>query len=89
MMIWVTRDSSYGYITAYMLIFATGLGLTAAPATTAIMLQTPEKKYGVASAVNDAGREIGAALGIALSLSLIHISEPTRLYPKSRMPSSA
>ena len=24
-----------------------------------------------------------------LLLSLIHISEPTRLYPKSRMPSSA
>ena len=24
-----------------------------------------------------------------VSLSLIHISEPTRLYPKSRMPSSA
>lgn len=71
MMIWVTRDSSYGYITAYMLIFATGLGLTAAPATTAIMLQTSEKKYGVASAVNDAGREIGAALGIALSGSLL------------------
>ena len=35
------------------------------------MLQTPEKKYGVASAVNDAGREIGAALGIALSGSLL------------------
>ena len=27
--------------------------------------------------------------GAVISLSLIHISEPTRLYPKSRMPSSA
>ena len=27
--------------------------------------------------------------GIVIGLSLIHISEPTRLYPKSRMPSSA
>ena len=27
--------------------------------------------------------------GALLALSLIHISEPTRLYPKSRMPSSA
>ena len=26
---------------------------------------------------------------VPLGLSLIHISEPTRLYPKSRMPSSA
>ena len=29
------------------------------------------------------------ATGSGKSLSLIHISEPTRLYPKSRMPSSA
>lgn len=71
MMIGVTRETGYWYITAHMLIFATGLGLTAAPATTAIMLQTPEKKYGVASAVNDAAREIGAALGIALTGSLL------------------
>ena len=28
-------------------------------------------------------------LCVAIDLSLIHISEPTRLYPKSRMPSSA
>ena len=28
-------------------------------------------------------------VGVGLRLSLIHISEPTRLYPKSRMPSSA
>ena len=34
---------------------------------------------------------IGAGLGtsVIIALSLIHISEPTRLYPKSRMPSSA
>ena len=28
-------------------------------------------------------------IGAPMDLSLIHISEPTRLYPKSRMPSSA
>lgn len=71
MLIGVTPDTDYWYVTVHMLIFATGLGLTAAPATTAIMLQTPEKKYGVASAVNDAAREIGAAIGIALTGSLL------------------
>ena len=30
-----------------------------------------------------------AAEVVVPNLSLIHISEPTRLYPKSRMPSSA
>ena len=30
-----------------------------------------------------------AELRTSMDLSLIHISEPTRLYPKSRMPSSA
>lgn len=71
MFIPVDTNTGYWYITAIMLVFATGLGLTAAPATTAIMLQTPEKKYGVASAVNDAAREIGAALGIAITGSVL------------------
>ncbi|MFY9190137.1 MAG: trehalose-phosphatase [Lawsonella sp.] len=71
MFIPVDTNTEYWYITAIMLVFATGLGLTAAPATTAIMLQTPEKKYGVASAVNDAAREIGAALGIAITGSVL------------------
>lgn len=71
MFIAVDTTTDYWYITGIMLVFASGLGLTAAPATTAIMLQTPEKKYGVASAVNDAAREIGAALGIAISGSIL------------------
>ena len=35
--------------------------------------------------------DLGKLQGLAmdLGLSLIHISEPTRLYPKSRIPSSA
>ena len=31
----------------------------------------------------------GGCQFVLVNLSLIHISEPTRLYPKSRMPSSA
>jgi hypothetical protein len=40
-------------------------------ATTAIVDSVPPEKQGVASAVNDSAREIGAALGIALSGSLL------------------
>ena len=36
------------------------------------------------------GSYTGLRIGVTVAkLSLIHISEPTRLYPKSRMPSSA
>ncbi|MFD1812509.1 MFS transporter [Rhodococcus gannanensis] len=66
-------DAEDGYLTAALtlLVFSTGLGLCAAPATTAIVDNTPDEQQGVASAVNDATREIGAAVGIALAGSLL------------------
>lgn len=39
----------------------------AAPATAAIMNDSPADNHGVSAAVNDAAREIGAAIGIAIS----------------------
>jgi len=43
-------------------------------ATSAIMTSVPDEKQGVASAVNDTTRELGAALGIALAGSLLATS---------------
>ena len=40
-----------------------------------------------ASIADPSGGHVNPA--VTLGLSLIHISEPTRLYPKSRIPSSA
>jgi MFS family permease len=48
-----------------------GFGLTITPATVAILRSVPASKQGVASAVNDAVREVGAALGIAMTGSLL------------------
>lgn len=48
-----------------MLIMAAGFGLTMTPSTEAITLSLPAERQGVASALNDATREIGSALGIA------------------------
>jgi hypothetical protein len=45
--------------------------LAAPPATTAIVESLPEEKQGVASAVNDAAREVGGALGIAVLGSVL------------------
>ncbi|MEZ5123687.1 MAG: hypothetical protein R2736_19290 [Solirubrobacterales bacterium] len=47
------------------------LALATTPATTAIVESVPEAKQGVASAVNDAAREVGGALGIAVLGSVL------------------
>ncbi|MCE2525012.1 MAG: MFS transporter [Acidimicrobiia bacterium] len=58
--------TSYGFLVAPITLAGVGLSLTTIPATNDIMATTPLAKAGVGSAVNDASREIGAALGIAI-----------------------
>jgi hypothetical protein len=60
---------------------STGIGLSTAPATSAIMGAVPDEKQGVASAVNDTAREIGAALGIAVSGSILAAQYQDLLAP--------
>ncbi len=67
--LWVTTASAstgYGTIAAQMVVLGTGMGLTSAPATEAIMGVVPKAKAGVGSAVNDATRLLGATLGVAV-----------------------
>ncbi len=54
-----------------LLLMGAGMGLCMAPATTAIMTASPEDDHGVAAAVNDAAREVGAAFGIAIAGSVL------------------
>jgi hypothetical protein len=49
-----------------MIMLGTGMGLTSAPATEAIMGVVPKAKAGVGSAVNDATRLLGGTLGVAV-----------------------
>jgi hypothetical protein len=66
---WVSTGSaatSYGTIAAQMVVLGTGMGLTSAPATEAIMGVVPKAKAGVGSAVNDATRLLGGTLGVAV-----------------------
>jgi EmrB/QacA subfamily drug resistance transporter len=58
--------TSYPTIVLQMLLLGTGMGLTSAPATEAIMGAVPEAKAGVGSAVNDATRLFGGTLGVAV-----------------------
>ena len=65
-----------------MVVMSVGIGLCTAPTTSVIMTTAPDDKQGVASAVNDASREIGAALGIALAGSMLAAQYPKALAPK-------
>jgi Na+/melibiose symporter-like transporter len=66
----LTRTSSYAYILVAIFPFATGLSLTMSPMTASIMSAVPPRRAGAGSATNDATRELGAALGVAVLGSL-------------------
>ena len=81
--LWVaaTTVASTGYATiaAQMVVLGTGMGLTSAPATEAIMGVVPKAKAGVGSAVNDATRLLGGTLGVAVIGSVYASLYATRL----------
>jgi len=57
---------SYTEIVGQMVLMGLGLGATTAPATESILSVLPAAKAGVGSAVNDATREAGGTLGVAV-----------------------
>src|SRR5438105_9448613 len=80
--LWISTASistSYYEIVGQMLLGGGGLGLITAPATEAIMGAVPTEKAGVGSAVNDATRLFGAALGVAVIGSIAASLYSTRL----------
>jgi Na+/melibiose symporter-like transporter len=58
--------TSYGYVLFCMLFLVSGIALTMSPMTAAIMSAVPPRRAGAGSAMNDATRELGAALGVAV-----------------------
>lgn len=70
-MAWIAGTAAVG--TAYwativpqMVLMGLGMGLISTPATESIMLVLPPARAGVGSAVNDATRELGSTLGVAV-----------------------
>lgn len=57
---------TYPVMAAQMVLMGTGLGLTTAPATDSIMGVVRPEQAGAGSAVNDATRQIGGTLGVAI-----------------------
>lgn len=68
---YITVDANYWNLLWPMIVMSSGIGVCTAPATVAITAAVPDEKQGVASAVNDAGREVGAAIGIAVTGSVL------------------
>ena len=73
------RYETYWTLAGVVAVIAVGIGLASAPATTAIMSNTPLDNQGVGSAVNDTAREIGAAIGIAIAGSIVAAGYQSRI----------
>jgi hypothetical protein len=56
----------YLYVLASFIPLVSGIALTMSPMTAAIMGAVPARRAGAGSAMNDATRELGAALGVAV-----------------------
>ncbi|MEV4148702.1 MFS transporter [Amycolatopsis sp. NPDC049691] len=73
--------SGYPALAIAVCVLGAGIGVTAPAATSAILDNVPPSQYGVASAVNDATREVGAALGIALVGSVLSAAYQDSVRP--------
>jgi EmrB/QacA subfamily drug resistance transporter len=82
-------DSGYTVVAASQVLLGFGMGTAMAPATEAIMGSLPIAKASVGSAVNDATRTTGGALGVAVLGSLLssgyraHMDEAVTGLPAS------
>jgi len=73
-MIWLSRidaETSYTTIALGLMAFGFGGGMALAPLTDTVMAAVPVNAAGIGSAVNDVSRELGAALGIAITGSIV------------------
>ncbi len=58
--------TGYAYILVCVTPLASGMSLAMSPMTATIMSSVPTRRAGAGSAMNDASRELGAALGVAV-----------------------
>lgn len=63
-------DTAYLVILGCLVCCTSGFALAMSPMTAAIMSAVPQRRAGAGSAMNDASRELGAALGVAIMGSL-------------------
>ncbi len=74
-------DSSYWSVFLSLIPMSVGMALTSSPMTSSIMSAVPPRRAGAGSSMNDATRELGAALGIAILGSLTASHYTSALEP--------
>ncbi|HYN92224.1 MAG TPA: DHA2 family efflux MFS transporter permease subunit [Pilimelia sp.] len=74
-----TIDDGYGHVGIVLSLIGFGMGATMAPATEAVMASLPAAKAGVGSAMNDAVRQVGGTLGVAVLGSILSSSYAAQL----------
>ncbi len=62
----LTSGTHYWYVVVCLVPLTSGIALSMSPMTASIMSAVPPRRAGAGSAMNDATREFGAALGIAI-----------------------
>jgi Na+/melibiose symporter-like transporter len=80
----LTVDSSYWYVLVCVIFQISGIALTMSPMTAAIMSAVPPRRAGAGSAMNDATRELGTALGVAVLGSIAASRYAAKLQPSVR-----
>lgn len=83
-----TATTSYSLIVLQMLLLGTGMGLSTAPATEAILTVVRPEEVGVGSAINDATRLVGGTLGVAV-IGSVYASLYRRGLDGSDLPAAA
>ncbi len=74
-------DTNYAYVVLCVIPLTTGIALSMSPMTASIMSAVPPRRAGAGSAMNDATRELGAALGIAVLGSIAASRYATSVGP--------
>ena len=85
----VGLHTSYWFILIAIFTLTAGMAMSMSPMTAAIMSAVPQRRAGAGSAMNDATRELGAALGVAVLGSIAasqytsHLDDALGVIPAS------
>jgi len=88
----LSASTSYPYVLACLVPLVIGFALTMSPMTASIMSVVPPRRAGAGSAMNDATRELGTALGVAALGSLAasrYSASVAKLLPQLGLSTSA
>jgi predicted MFS family arabinose efflux permease len=75
----VDPGTTYWLLGSVLLIFGLGIGIAFVPSTDAVMAAVPVENAGLGSAINDAARQVGAALGIGVLGAIVNAAYASKV----------